>query len=302
MRAGFTYDLKDDYGHLGLDPETIAEFDSPRTIDGIESALQALGHETDRIGHIKNLVTRLAAGERWDFVFNITEGLYGAARESQVPALLDAYGIPYVFSDPAVLALSLDKGLTKLVFEAHNLPTAPFRVVRTMDDIANINLPYPLFAKPVADGTGKGISSASHVRNAQELAAICRQLLAKYGQPVLVERFLAGREFTVGMLGSGERTRVIGIMEIRIENQGGGASYGYDNKIDWFDGLHLGLLNEAAEPVLAAKIAAMAKGAWNALGCRDGGRIDIRCDAEQGEPFLLEINPLAGLSPSFSDL
>jgi D-alanine-D-alanine ligase len=301
MRIGFTYDLKDDYKHLGLEPEMIAEFDSPKTIDGIDAALRRAGHETDRIGHIKNLVVRLAKGDRWDFVFNITEGLYGAARESQVPALLDAYNIPYVFSDPAALALSLDKALSKLVFEAHGLPTAPFAVVRHEAEIASVNLPFPLFAKPVADGTGKGISAASRVENKEQLASICRQLLARYGQPVLVEQYLSGREFTVGMLGAGKRSRVIGIMEIRIDNQGENTDYGYQNKIDWFDGLNQTLLDRAAEPVLASRVESMAIGAWNALDCRDGGRLDIRCD-EKGDPYLLEVNPLAGLSPGFSDL
>lgn len=301
MRVGFTYDMKDDYRHLGLDPEMIAEFDSPYTIQGIEDALRAYGHDVDRIGHIRNLAARLAQGDRWDFVFNIAEGLRGAARESQVPALLDAYDIPYVFSDPHTLALALDKGLSKLVFQAQNIRTSPFAVVRVESDIAGIDLPFPLFAKPIADGTGKGICQKSYIENREQLSRTCLHLLEKFSQPVLVERFLAGREFTVGMLGTGDRTRIIGIMEISIANQGPGTNYGYGNKVDFFEGLSQKLLDEKAEPLLFARVRDMAVNAWNALGCRDGGRLDIRCD-EKGEPFILEINPLAGLSPSFSDL
>lgn len=301
MKVGITYDLKDDYKDSGLDPETIAEFDSIDTIEGIEVALQKMGFETVRIGHIKNLVTRLAAGERWDFVFNITEGLYGIAREAQVPALLEAYQVPCTFSDAAAMSLMLDKGATKLVLREHGIPTAPFKVVKALSDLKNISLPYPLFAKPLAEGTGKGITGKSRIENAAQLEIVCKDLLQRFNQPVLVETFLPGREFTVGMLGTNDTTRMIDIMEIAIAEQGGVGDYSYSNKTDWFDHISYHLLDPAKEPALYKAIHDISVASWNALSCRDGGRLDIRCDAN-GNPHILEINPLAGLRPGFSDL
>lgn len=300
MTVGLTYDLKDDYKNAGLDPEIIAELDSPATIDGLESSLRRLGLEVVRIGHIKNLVGRLAAGERWDLVFNICEGLHGVAREAQVPALLEAYQIPCTFSDAASMALMLDKGMTKLVLQNYNIATAPFTVVHAPSDIAAVDLPFPLFAKPLAEGTGKGISALSRIENAQQLKEVCTALLQKFSQPVLVETYLPGREFTVGMLGTGENTRVIGVMEIAITEPGGGL-YGYNNKTDWFDHIQYKLLSPAEDPALYEAIHNLSVQAWQALHCRDGGRLDIRCD-DLGRPCLMEINPLAGLCPGFSDL
>ena len=155
MRIGLTYDLRSEYLAMGYSEEATAEFDREETVDGIESALQRLGHATERIGHIRRLVERLAEGRRWDLVFNIAEGLNGIGREAQVPALLDAYGIPYTFSDPLVLGVCLHKGLTKLVVRDAGVPTPDFALVERPEDLARVGLPFPVFAKPVAEGTGK---------------------------------------------------------------------------------------------------------------------------------------------------
>ncbi|MBU2551487.1 MAG: D-alanine--D-alanine ligase, partial [Proteobacteria bacterium] len=208
MRIGLTYDLREEYLKLGFGEEETAEFDQPRTVEAIESALQDLGHETERIGRLGCLVERLAAGRRWDMVFNIAEGLRGYAREAQVPAILEAYDIPCTFSDALVLALTLHKGLTKRVVRDLGLPTPDFVVVESMADIEAVDLPYPLFAKPVAEGTGKGVTPASRIEGPDQLGSACARLLAKFRQPVLVETFLPGREFTVGLLGTGEDAEV----------------------------------------------------------------------------------------------
>ena len=301
MRVGLTYDLKEDYKDSGLDAETIAEFDAIDTVEGIETALQMMGFQTDRIGHIKSLVARLAQGERWDLVFNITEGLYGIAREAQVPALLEAYQIPCTFSDAAAMSMMLDKGATKLMLREHGIATAPFKVVKAIDDVKDVNLPYPLFAKPLAEGTGKGITGKSKIENAAQLRETCTTLLQRFKQPVLVETYLSGREFTVGMLGTEDSTRVIGIMEVTIDETRGIGNYGYINKTDWFDHISYTLLDEQKEPALFQAVHDIAVASWQALNCRDGGRLDIRCD-DNGVPHIMEINPLAGLRPGFSDL
>ncbi len=173
MLVGLTYDLRADYLAEGYTEDETAEFDRPETIDAIENALEALGHKTDRIGHFRRLTERLVAGDRWDLVFNIAEGLFGLGREAQVPAILDAYQIPYTFSDPFVLCLCLHKGQTKLVVREAGVATPDFAVVQRLEDIQKIDLPLPLFAKPVAEGTGKGVAPTSKVTDRSRLEPVC---------------------------------------------------------------------------------------------------------------------------------
>ena len=300
MLIGLTYDLRQEYLAAGLSEHETAEFDRPDTVAAIESALHQLGHKTDRIGHVRQLVARLAQGDRWDLVFNIAEGLCGIAREAQVPALLDAYGIACTFSDPLVMALTLHKGLTKTVVAAAGFPTPQFAVVVEPADIERIDLPFPLFAKPVAEGTGKGVTPASKADNAAALASVCRDLLARYGQPVLVEAYLPGREFTVGITGTGAQAQAIGTLEIVLLDQAEPDVYSYVNKERCEELVEYRLVRaDADSQVNAAEQLALS--AWRLLDCRDAGRVDLRCDAA-GVPNFLEVNPLAGLHPEHSDL
>jgi len=297
MRVGLTYDLKDDYLAQGYDKETCAEFDSIDTIDAIDAFLTSRGCKTERIGNIQALTHALATGNRWDLVFNIAEGLYGRGREAQVPALLDAYGIPYVFSDPLVLSLTLDKALTKRVVRDGGVPTADFQVIHSVHETNNTSLAFPLFVKPIAEGTGKGITSKSLVRTEKELRASAQDIHARFGQDALVEQYLPGREFTVGITGIGANARVIGVMEIHLLESADACGYTYDNKQQYEERVRYTLVNDAE-----AKTAGdVALSAWRLLGCRDGGRIDIRSDAN-GRPHFLEVNPLAGLHPVLGDL
>jgi D-alanine-D-alanine ligase len=203
VKIGIAYDLREDYLAEGYGDEETAEFDRLDTIEAIEGTLQRLGFETDRIGNIRKLAARLVAGDRWDMVFNIAEGLRGFGREAQVPALLDAFEIPYTFSDPLVLSLTLHKGMTKHVIHDLGIPTPEFTVVETTSDVDAVDLPFPLFAKPVAEGTGKGISASSRIMTRKDLDSVCRRLLTAFDQPVLLETFMPGREFTVGITGTG---------------------------------------------------------------------------------------------------
>jgi D-alanine-D-alanine ligase len=297
MTIGLTYDLRQDYLDAGYSPEHTAEFDRADTIEGIELALQALGHSTRRVGNIKSLVRRLAAGERWDLVFNICEGMFGMGREAQVPALLDAYEIPYTFSGPLILALALDKGLTKTVVRSFGVPTPDFAVVAAAADVAAVHLPFPLFAKPLAEGTGKGIDSRSKVDTPRQLADVCGELLARFSQPVLVETYLPGREFTVGIVGSGAEAEVIGIMEVLLKPEAEANAYSYVNKEKYEELVRYDLV-AAAEAEACAQVALRA---WRGLGCLDGGRIDVKMDGG-GVVNFIEVNPLAGLNPVHSDL
>lgn len=300
MQIGLTYDLRAEYLAAGYSEEETAEFDRPETIDAIDKALQQLGHKTDRIGHVRQLVSRLAKGDRWDLVVNIAEGLFGIAREAQIPAILDAYQIAYTFSDPLIMALALDKGLCKVVARHGGVPTPDFAIVRQPADADWVDLPFPLFAKPLAEGTGKGITPASKVKDQVSLGKICRELLERFRQPVLVERFLPGREFTVGLTGTGDEARVVGTLEIVLLPGAEAEVYSYVNKERCEELVEYRLVRsqEDSEVRRAEEIALQA---WQVLRCRDAGRIDLRSDAS-GKPQFLEVNPLAGLHPTHSDL
>lgn len=297
MLIGLTYDLKDDYLAEGFPPDDCLEFDKAETIEAIERELVALGHRTERIGHIRALVRALADGRRWDLVFNIAEGVRGFGRESQVPALLDAYDIPYTFSDPLACAVTLHKAAAKRILRDAGVPTPDFALVESEADIAAVGLPYPLFAKPVAEGTSKGITPASKVATPEQLADRCRDLLARYEQPVLVETFLPGREFTVGILGTGPRARAVGAMEVILLPGAATDVYSDAVKEDWRGRVEYRL----ADGDLAREAAAIALRAWRAIGCRDAGRVDLRADAA-GRLNVMEINPLPGINPEHSDL
>jgi D-alanine-D-alanine ligase len=254
-----------------------------------------LGHTVDRIGGVKNLVARLNAGDRWDLVFNYAEGMFGFAREAQVPSLLDAFQIPYTFSDGLVFALTLHKGMTKHVVRSLGIRTPDFAVVSSASEVDTVRLPFPLFVKPVAGGSSVGVSAASHVTDASSLAATCRELIDKYRQPALVETFLPGREFTVGIAGTGSRARVIGVLEVTLTGNAEAHGYSYDNK------KQINARYQIVNDGPATDAADIALQAWKGLGCRDLGRVDTRCDRD-GRPHFLEVNPLAGLHPVLGDL
>jgi len=295
MKIGFTYDLRDDYLREGYSEEETAEFDAAETIDAIASALMSLGHSVDRIGGIRNLANRLSAGDRWDLVFNYAEGMFGFAREAQVPALLDAFQIPYTFSDGLVFTITLHKGMTKHVVRDLGIPTPGFAVVSNDADAERVRLPFPLFVKPVAGGSSMGVSAASYVEDQKELVASCRDIIRRFRQPALVETFIPGRELTVGIVGTGSRARVLGVMEVIFTPDAEAHSYSYANK------KQVHARYQIASDGAAEDAADVALRVWNGLGCRDGGRVDCRCDA-QGRAQFLEVNPLAGLHPILSDL
>ncbi|MDK2975597.1 MAG: D-alanine-D-alanine ligase [Candidatus Marinimicrobia bacterium] len=296
MNIGFTYDLKDDYLRLGYSDFEVAEFDSIETVEGVESVLKSMGHTVDRIGSARELMQRLCRGDRWDLVFNIAEGVRGIGREAQVPAILDVYNIPYVFSDPLVFSVTLHKGMAKRIVRDGGVKTPDFQIIRCEADVWQVNLPYPLFVKPLAEGTGKGIGAKSVVESKEELFTVSKNLLDRYRQPVLVERFLPGREFTVGITGSGTRGQVVGVMEICFLPDAASEIYGLVNKKNYQDFVRY----RVPERRVYEACSELALKAWSLLECRDGGRIDIRHN-ENGEPEFIEVNPLAGLHPVESD-
>lgn len=297
MRIGITYDLRADYRGENLSEEELAEFDREDTVESLETALREIGYETDRIGNIRSLIRRLDRGDRWDFVFNIAEGLYGFGRESAVPALLDSWRIPYTFSDPMTMGLTLHKGMAKHVMRSLGIPTPDFFVVGDPRDLERFELPFPVFAKPIAEGTSKGIDGGSKITDRDGLRRRCLELLSRYRQPVLVETYLPGREFTVGLVENGEDRPETLIMEIHYRDPGQEKIYCFETKENCEQ-----LVDYApAVGPLADICVELAEKTWTGFGLRDAARVDLRLDAG-GMPSVMEVNPLPGMHPEHSDL
>ncbi len=302
MKVGITYDLRNDYPpYVNAPPDYFAEFDTEENINYLATAIESLGHQVCRIGNVYKLVRFVADGGSADIVFNMAEGLWGRARESQVPAILEAYRIPYTGSDPLTLALCLDKALTKRLWQSAGLPTPEFCTVADMAELdqARDSLPvFPLFVKPAHEGASKGIGVESIVESDRELRARVEWVLAWYQQPALIEEFLPGREFTIGILGNGLQARVLGIGEIVLTSLD--RVYGFGQKERWEARVPHKLI--AVESTsLKSELAELALRAYRAVGCRDLGRLEIRLD-KNDNPQLLEINPIVGLHPTHASL
>jgi D-alanine-D-alanine ligase len=244
------------------------------------------------------LAGRLVAGQRWDLVFSIAEGVQGRSREAQVPALLELFDVPYVFSDPLTCAVTLDKAAAKRLLRAEGLATPTSVTVAAEADIDGVRLPFPLFAKPNAEGTGKGVDGQSRIDDADQLRRTCTRLLKQYAQPVLVEEYLPGREFTTAILGTAQAARVLGTMEVCVLPGAPDGDYSFlvkemcEQFVDYRP-LKGGQLKKDVEDLALA--------AYRVLDCRDGGRVDIRLDRD-GRASFMELNPLPGLHPTHSDL
>jgi D-alanine-D-alanine ligase len=271
-----------------------AEFDKQETIDALAEAIERMGHTPEPVGNAFQLIEALAAGKRWDLVFNIAEGLYGDGRESVVPAILDQYRIPYTFSGPVIMGLSLNKHLAKLVVASAGVPVSPGILVNNEEELDRVKLTYPLFVKPVSEGTGKGITEKSLVHNPDELRSMVTWILKEFNQPALVEEYLPGREFTAGVVGSGPEARCIGGMEVICANN---LPYSVEVKENYQNYCQYKPLDKDIEE----ECMKVAVDAWRALEAVDAGRVDLKAD-RNGRICFIEANPLAGLNPVHSDL
>lgn len=286
MRIGLTFNLKPP----GATGDAYEEFDSEETIIELEQALRRCGHQTVRLGWGAEMLDRLAA-TRVDGVFNIAEGIGGRGRESQVPATLEMLGVPCSGSSALSIGLTLDKALAKRVARGAGIATAPFCVAQPDPEslrAAARDLRFPLFAKPAAEGSSMGITSASLCRTAEDLDRAVRRLAA-YG-PVLIEEFLPGDEYTVGMIGG----EVIGAMQIVPRSKHETFIYSLEVKRDYLQRVDYRLVPDE-------DIREVARAVWNAFDLRDVARIDIRRDRD-GVPNFVEVNPLPGVHPINSDL
>ena len=292
--------------------DAYAEWDSAETIDAVASALSAYG-DVIRLEATQSFPERLRAA-RPDIVFNIAEGLHGTNREAHVPAICEFYGVPYSGSDPFTLSLCLHKAKTKDFLSAHGIPNASYTLVESESDLRELLVSsrfptldsrFPLFVKPVQEGSSKGITEKNLVRSREELADQTRFLLDTYLQPVIVESYLPGAEFTCGVLGNGANARVLPIVAINFSSLPEGAVpiYGFEAKWIWDrpdEPLDIFECPAAIEPRLRLAIEDVVLRAYRVLGCRDWSRVDVRLDAD-GIPNIVEVNPLPGILPNPED-
>ncbi len=280
--------------------DTYAEWDTQETIDAVRTALEER-HRVTLIEANEEAFQRLRAIQP-EIVFNIAEGLRGASREAQIPAMLEMLGIPYTGSDPITLGICLDKSRAKEILSHYRIPNPPFQVVRSPGEIPGVQTSFPSIVKPLHEGSSKGIYNTSVVRNPAELRKEAEKILLEYEQPALVEQFLPGREFTVALLGNGEDVSALPIVEIRLEALPSDMNPVYSYEAKW-------ILDQLDNPLdvhrcpaqigagLQEEIVSICKKAYRVLGCRDWGRVDVRLD-EKGRPHIIEINPLPGILPN----
>jgi D-alanine-D-alanine ligase len=280
------------------DDDRFEEFDAPEVPAAVAAALERRGLRATVIEDGAPLVDELRSRAP-DFVFNLAEGRSGRGRESIVPALCEHLGLPYTGSDALTLAATLDKGIARRLV-APFVAIAEGAVIEPGDPIPP-DLPFPALAKPACEGSSKGIRDATALCDSRaELEARVKELHERYGQAALVERFVAGPEVTVGVLGNRD-AEVVAMLHV-MPTAGDPARFVYslDAKRDWRRRVRYAVPPELpGETVRRLGTAALA--AFRALGCRDVARIDFRVDAD-GAPIFLEANPLPGLSPEKGDL
>lgn len=300
LRVGITYNLRKDFSFAEGQPiDSLEEFDSEETIEAIRRVLEDEGHEVIKLGGDPELIDRLRKTPV-DLVFNIAEGHGGRNREAHIPALLEFLGIPYTGSDPLTLSLTLDKSAAKRVLASEGIPTPRFKKVERLEDLEGLNLPYPLFVKLCYEGSSKGVRLDSKVRDLRSLKEKTGWLLETYRSPVLVEEFVQGPEFTVGVLGN-ETPSVLGVMQIEIKGvPPDEAIYSLEIKREWEERVQY-FCPPPIDDSLLKKIENVALRAYRVLECRDVSRVDIRVGRD-GEAYFLEVNPLPGLSPVYGDL
>lgn len=298
QKVAVVYNLKK--GIQSSAPDAEAEYDSLDTVAAVRDAIASGGYEAALMEADETLPQRLLK-DRPDMVFNIAEGFSGRGREGQIPALLNMLSIPFTGSDETALCVSLDKAMTKRLLSTYRV-LSPKSILtdRKGKILSRARLRFPVILKPNAEGSSKGIPDKCIAENPAEMRTLARSLAALYGESVLIEEYISGREFTVGILGNGEDTKVFPPMEILFHKKPGRyAVYNYTVKQDFPKYVTYRCPPELpAEQIAAMERAALT--AFRALGCRDFTRVDFRL-SEDGKLYFIELNPLPGLAPGYSD-
>lgn len=301
MRAfevGIAFDLRPPGEAPAGVGDLFEEYDAPETIEAIAAALENNGHAVRLLGGGSQLV-RTLLDQPPDLVFNIAEGHGSRSREAHVPSVCEMLGVPFTHSDPTTLCLTLDKSISKTIVSAAGVPTPASVVLTTVTD--ELPLRFPVIAKPIAEGSSMGLTNHSRLEGIDDLRDEVRRLMTAYRQPVLVEEFCDGPEFTVGIRGRGDRLAILGVMEI-VPLHTTTDNFVYSVDVKRQSDAAVAYIAPPERPAAAiAAIARVASDAYAALGCRDIARIDIRMNA-LGEPQFLEANPLPGLKPLWGDI
>lgn len=299
MRVGIAFDLKSDHEAPEGRDDLLEEYDCEETINAIKDQLEAEGHE----------VLLLHSGERFinailntpvDIVFNIAEGAGGRCREAHIPAVCEMLSIPYTHSDPLALALSLDKHLAIRVVKSAGIPVPEQILVEKSEQLTNNNFPLPAIVKPVHEGSSMGITNTSFVTSGRKLTERAKELVEMFNQPVVVEEFLPGTELTVGIVGNNP-PEIIGIMEISPAVSCENFIYSMETKRNHQKFVSYYCPPKSIDKSTICAVEEIAMKAYRVVGCRDVARVDVRISRE-GKPKFLEINPLPGLNPHYSDL
>lgn len=309
LYVGITYNLKKSNRDkkrsgqsTGLEPEPVdneAEYDDITTVLAIKAALESKNCRVTLLEANEELPIKLLE-DKPDIVFNIAEGFQGRGRESQVPALLDFYRIPYTGSDETTLCIALDKALTKRVLSTYHIKTPKYQLISKNQNKLIGRFYFPAIVKPNAEGSSKGISDVSVVANRSELQQLVSDNLKLYKQDMLVEEYISGREFTVGIIGNGKDIHVFPPMEICCKKQVNQYNiYSYNVKQNYKEYVSYKCPADI-DKELESKITSTAREIYEALSCRDFARIDFRLSPD-GELYFIEINPLPGLAPGYSD-
>ena len=306
LEVGIAFDLKSDFLESGVDAaaggpdDRLEEYDSDSTVDAIAAALEANGYRTRRLGGGRRLIEALLASPP-DLVFNIAEGFGTRSREAHVPALLEMLKVPFTHSDPVTLGVTLDKSMAKRIVASMGVRTPHFGVVTSASQAAELDLVFPVIAKPLFEGSSIGIRKSSRVGDKKALCDLVDELVSSYEQQVLIEEFCSGPEFTVGILGTGDTARPIAAMEI-VPKKGLATEFVYSIEVkrNYKTEVDYQVPPKRPKSVVHA-VEELALHAYRALGCRDVGRVDVRLDAN-GDPHFIEVNPLPGINPVTGDL
>jgi D-alanine-D-alanine ligase len=303
MNVALTYNLKKK--DTSKPEDYFSEYDSAETVDAILSALRSRGHSVQSVEADNPNLLSYFKKNRVDMVFNIAEGKHGKFRESEIPAILDWLGIPYTGSNTVSLAIALNKGLTKKILKAENIPTPAFQIFTKGTEQLDPSLKFPLIVKPNCEGSAKGINRANVVQDEQSLYDRMKELMGAYRQEMIVEEFIEGKELTVGILENG-KTTVLPILEIDFSTCAKSGEFFYSWRMKEFQGnSDLGLtptfhcparLDSATEKLIKET----ALRTHRAIGCSDISRTDFRLSRDN-IPYVLEINPLPGLNPKESN-
>ena len=296
-RVGLAFNLKKGIQSGVEDME--AEYDSIDTVMAIKNALESIGCQVELLEAAHSFLDKLREAHV-DIVFNIAEGLSGRGREAHIPAILNFLGIPFTGSDETTLCIALDKALTKRLLTSFRILTPKHQLMSHEGERIRHDLKFPLIVKPNAEGSSKGISNMAVVDDMEQLKHLLERNFQMYGQPMLIEEFIPGREFTVGVIGNGSEARVFTPMEIVYkEDQDGRNIYSFEVKKDYKRYVEY-VCPPNLSPKLQEKLMDIASKVYRVLQCRDFARMDFRM-SNDNKFYFIEINPLPGLAPGYSD-